>query len=212
MTARFTLQAYALTVTPAGTGTGTVRSTPGGLTCGTTCTASFPYGTLATLTATPATGSLFTGWSGGVCTGTGACTVTVTQAASVTATFELQTYALTVAKAGTGTGTVTSTPAGLACDPTCSALYPYGTAVTLTATPDPTSTFTGWSGGLSRDRPLYRLPHRRPDGDGAVHPPSLRAHGDPGGDRHGHGPGRRPAASPVGPPARRASPTGPSSP
>src|SRR5438093_768142 len=40
-----------------------------------------------TLTATPASGSTFTGWSGGGCSGTGSCSVTVTAAVSVTATF-----------------------------------------------------------------------------------------------------------------------------
>jgi len=40
-----------------------------------------------TLTATPASGSTFTGWSGGGCSGTGSCTVTLSAAATVTATF-----------------------------------------------------------------------------------------------------------------------------
>ncbi len=39
-----------------------------------------------TLTATPAAGSTFTGWSG-ACTGTGACDVTLNGGASVTASF-----------------------------------------------------------------------------------------------------------------------------
>src|SRR5207247_10851050 len=39
------------------------------------------------LTATPSASSVFTGWSGGGCTGTGPCTVTMSAAATVTATF-----------------------------------------------------------------------------------------------------------------------------
>ena len=70
----------------AGAGSGTVTSSPSGITCGSTCSASFASGTSVSLTATPAAGSSFTGWSG-ACTGTGACTVAVTQASSVTATF-----------------------------------------------------------------------------------------------------------------------------
>jgi hypothetical protein len=54
-------------------------------------------------------------------------------------------YTLTVSTSGAGGGTVTSSPASLACPPTCSADYESGTIVTLTATPDATSSFAGWS-------------------------------------------------------------------
>jgi hypothetical protein len=54
---------------------------------------------------------------------------------------------VTVSKTGSGGGTVTSTPAGVICDPTCSATYAAGTSVALGATPDRGSTFSGWSGG-----------------------------------------------------------------
>jgi hypothetical protein len=53
---------------------------------------------------------------------------------------------LQVQKTGTGGGTVTSSPAGIDCGSDCSETYPSGTVVTLTATPDPSSTFAGWSG------------------------------------------------------------------
>ena len=58
----------------------------------------------------------------------------------------LQPFTLTVVKAGTGSGTVTSSPAGITCGSTCSALFASGTSVTLTATADSGSTFAGWSG------------------------------------------------------------------
>ncbi len=135
-----------LALTKAGTGSGTVTSNPAGIACGATCAAAFEYGTSVTLTATPAAGSTFTGWSGEGCSGTGTCTVTMTQARGVTATFTLQSFTLTVTKAGTGSGTVTSNPAGIACGATCAAAFEYGTSVTLTATPAAGSTFTGWSG------------------------------------------------------------------
>ncbi len=77
---------YALTVAKAGTGSGTVTSNPSGINCGSTCTASYQSGTSVTLSATPATGATFGGWSG-ACTGTGSCIVSMTAARSVTASF-----------------------------------------------------------------------------------------------------------------------------
>ena len=148
VTASFSLQTFALTVARTGTGVGTVTSSPAGITCGATCSATYAYGTMVTLTAAPAVGSSFDGWSG-ACTGTGTCTVSITAATTVTASFSLQTFALTVARAGTGVGTVTSSPAGITCGATCTASYAYGTMVTLTAAPALGSSFTGWSGPCS---------------------------------------------------------------
>ena len=137
-----------LTVIPAGAGTGTVTSTPAGINCGATCLASFTAGSSVSLTAAATGASLFTGWSGGGCSGTGACVVTLTAATSVTATFvSTATYALTVTPAGNGTGTVTSSPAGISCGTTCSATYASGTVVTLAASPTAGSSFTGWTSG-----------------------------------------------------------------
>ena len=137
-----------LTVSKAGTGTGTVTSAPAGITCGATCAADFGDGTSVVLTATPDAGSVFTGWTGD-CTGTGTCTLTMSADHTVTATFDtapLITHHLTVSKAGTGTGTVTSAPAGITCGATCAADFGDGTSVVLTATPDAGSVFTGWTG------------------------------------------------------------------
>jgi Divergent InlB B-repeat domain len=67
-----------------------VTSSPTGVSCGTTCETSFGYGTEVTLTAEPATGSTFSGWSGAGCSGTGSCKVTMTALREVTATFGLE--------------------------------------------------------------------------------------------------------------------------
>jgi hypothetical protein len=75
-----------VTVNKAGTGSGTVTSSPDGIHCGTTCNAAFADGTVVTLTASAAGGSTFAGWSGGGCGGTGTCQVTTN--ATVTATFD----------------------------------------------------------------------------------------------------------------------------
>src|SRR5204863_8002649 len=120
---------FALSVSKAGVGTGTVSSTPAGIACGATCAASFASGALVGLTATPTAGSGFAGWSG-ACTGTGACNVTMDAAKSVTATFTAV-LNLAVVKQGTGSGTVTSFPAGIACGATCSADFAPGTQVSL---------------------------------------------------------------------------------
>jgi hypothetical protein len=76
---------FTIPVTKNGTGTGTVTSNPATINCGTTCNASFNQGTTVTLTATPDPGSVFSGWGGGACTGTGICVVN--SAATVMATF-----------------------------------------------------------------------------------------------------------------------------
>jgi uncharacterized repeat protein (TIGR02543 family) len=147
VTATFALNNYALTVAKTGTGTGTVTSMPAGINCGADCTETYDHGTMVTLSATPGSGSGFTGWSGGGCSGTGTCTVTMTAATTVTATFTLNTHTLSVTRSGTGSGTVTSSPAGINCGADCAENYDHGTAVTLTASPSVGSTFAGWSGG-----------------------------------------------------------------
>jgi Bacterial Ig-like domain (group 2) len=76
-----------LTVTFAGTGAGTVSSTPAGLGCSTTCSASFPSGTPITLAATP-NGSTFGGWNGCDSMSGNACTISsLTANRTVTVTF-----------------------------------------------------------------------------------------------------------------------------
>jgi hypothetical protein len=79
--------AYTLAVSRSGTGSGTVTSSPSGINCGTTCSADFSSGSSVTLTATPASGSTFGGWTGD-CSGAGTvCTISMAASRSVTATF-----------------------------------------------------------------------------------------------------------------------------
>ena len=103
---------FTLTVTEAGSGTGTVTSAPAGIACQPMCSASFASGQVVGLTATAAEGSTFAGWSGGGCSGTGGCSVTVTAATTVTATFNNNNSSVTITvKPGTPS-TVSTTPGG----------------------------------------------------------------------------------------------------
>jgi phospholipase C len=142
-----------LTIDKAGTGTGTVTSSPAGIKCGSTCGAKFSKGASVKLTAAAASGSKLAGWSG-ACTGTAAtCTVSVKAASTVKATFNTTAAAapieLTVESAGSGTGTVTSSPAGIDCPGTCTADFTKGAKVVLTAAPAAGTTFAGWSGSCT---------------------------------------------------------------
>ena len=79
-----------LSVTRIGNGTGTVLSSPAGITCGGICSGYFTTNSTVTLTASPGAGSQFAGWSGGVCTGTSpTCVVTLSAARNVIANFVL---------------------------------------------------------------------------------------------------------------------------
>jgi hypothetical protein len=75
---------YPLQVTVTGAGSGTVSGS--GIACPGTCTASYPPGTAVSLTAAPAAGSLFGGWTG-ACSGSGSCAVTMNASHSIGATF-----------------------------------------------------------------------------------------------------------------------------
>ncbi len=225
-----------MSVSVTGAGTGTVTSSPSGINCGSTCSAAFSQETTVTLTAVAGAHSVFTGWTGGGCSGNGTCVITLAgEDITVTAEFSLVTFTvgasvegghgtvspdtqavtyntsatitmtpdpgyhvagvsdtvqeargakkgsvtkkavkpagsaptytinrvtanhavvvtyeadpetLTARKTGTGSGTLSAS--GLTCSGlTCSGTYGYNTTVTITATPDTGSSFTGWTG------------------------------------------------------------------
>lgn len=169
---------FALAVSRGGTGTGTVTSAPAGISCGATCNANFSSGTSVTLTAAPAQGSTFAGWTG-ACTGTAtSCVVPMTQARSVGATFNTApvgptpSYLLSVSTSGSGAGTVSSNPAGISCGATCSASFTSGTSVTLTAAPANGSVFGGWSGACSGTASTCTVPMNAAANVGATFNPA----------------------------------------
>jgi hypothetical protein len=153
-TATFQLQSFALSVnlvkniTSSGTGNGSVSSSPAGISCGADCSESYSNGTTVNLTATPAAGSTFSGWSG-ACNGRGNCSVSMTSNRSVTATFSPQSQNSDLIVNKNGKGKVSSSPSGIDCGSTCSMTYTTGATVTLTPQADPGATFLGWSGGCS---------------------------------------------------------------
>ena len=136
---------HTLTVAKTGSGSGTVSSNVGAISCGATCADEYDEGTSVTLSAPAAAGSRFAGWSGASCSGTGTCTVTMSQARNVSASF-VATYTLTLTKTGSVSGTVSSDVGTIDCGATCADEYDEGTSVTLTAAASVGSGFAGWSG------------------------------------------------------------------
>ena len=141
-----------LSVNLDGTGSGTVTSSPAGISCPGTCSATFSPGTVVTLTATTISG-VFLGWEGnGInCIGTGPCSITLTtgQQVSVNAIFTLSNSALVLNLGGSGTGQVTSQPPGISCPNQCAFVFQPGDPVTLTASPTNGASFAGWGGACS---------------------------------------------------------------
>jgi len=79
-----------LTLTSAGTGRGTVTSTPSALVCNTGCSANFNVGTQVTLNAASSEYSIFKGWSGD-CSGMPPCLLSMNANKVVGATFDQDT-------------------------------------------------------------------------------------------------------------------------
>ena len=148
VTATFDLEAapeFALTVTKAGSGTGTVlcEAAEGPE----ACKVKYPEGTEVTLLPTAGAGSNFAGFSG-ACTGP-TCELTMDAAKSVTATFNSEAtpeFALTVTNAGTGSGTV-KCKVGAGSPGACAAKYSEGTELMLIAEASAGSEFAGFSSG-----------------------------------------------------------------
>ena len=136
---------YTLTVQKAGTGDGTVKSSPAGINCGSVCSRLFVNNKTVTLTAKPVTGSQFSGWSGS-CSGLSTCKVKMSQSHSVTATFT-STPKLTIQKSGQGL--VKSTDNTVNCGSKCNQYFQANATVTLKATPTKGSYFAAWSGACS---------------------------------------------------------------
>ena len=126
-------------LTTSTSGNGAVQRNPG--------EATYIPSTIVTLTAVPAEGWIFSGWTGDVSGIVNPINVTMNGNKAVTATFTQTGYTLTVNVVGGGH--VTKVPD--------QASYQGGTEVTLNATADPACTFLGWSGDLSGSEPSKTL-------------------------------------------------------
>lgn len=150
--ARFAaVDSYQLTVSRSGEGSGMVSSLDGGIDCGIDCAELYDEGFTVILTATPGEGSVFGGWTGDVISPDNPLGIKMDADKNITAKFSPAeaTYTLTVIKSGPGNGTVTSEDEEINCGDVCSASYPAGTLVKLTATPDEFSGFDSWTGDIS---------------------------------------------------------------
>ena len=77
-----------VSVSKFGSGMGTVQSSPAGIDCGVDCAEAYPKGTVVTLMPIAAEGSIFAGWSGGGCAGSGLCIFNLETDLSMTALFD----------------------------------------------------------------------------------------------------------------------------
>lgn len=103
-----------------------------------TGTGNYREGTTATLTATPDATHVFSGWSGDLTSATNPLSFTVgAQNYALVANFALRTYAVSATITPAGAGTVNGTGA-----------YNAGTTATLTAIPDASHAFNGWTGDV----------------------------------------------------------------
>ena len=127
------------TLTTATVGSGTVAKSPD--------QATYVTGSTVTLTATPAAGQQFSGWSGDATGSTNPLTVTMNGDKNITATFVVAPVTYTLATAVVGSGSIARSPN--------QATYVTGTSVTLTATSAAGFAFSGWSGdATSTTNPL----------------------------------------------------------
>jgi hypothetical protein len=166
---------YRLTIgTGSSSASGVVVSNKGGLECsisggtagaaaGGDCSGTFPAGTVVSITATPASGAVLkldAEW-GATCTplveDPRVCQITMDRDRTVAPTFvpAPTSFTLTVAGGASGSGTVYSTPAGISCTITdgeavsgnCSAGFPRGAKVKLTAKASSGLGIKAWAGG-----------------------------------------------------------------
>jgi List-Bact-rpt repeat protein len=141
---RLDLPQVALTVSEQGTGT--VTANLPGLSCSSACSTEWDEGSQVTLSAAPARGSRFVGWTGN-CSGSTDCRLTLSAGASAVAIFGPSFVAYRASVTGKGR---------IACTPTCRRRIGAGNPLALRAVPARGWRFARWSGGCVGTRVTCR--------------------------------------------------------
>ena len=135
------------TLTVAKVGSGSVVSNPAGIDCGTDCSGEFAKDADVTLTATPADGWEFTGWTGaGTCADSTTCIVKVDATKEVTATFTLLTGPVMRALDFVVTNGTVQCSADDGPPTACETSYVDGTSLVITGSPSPGFLTPTWGG------------------------------------------------------------------
>lgn len=136
---------------PTATGSVTVTSASGSVTCTKSCKILFPENSFVSISAQASSPSEVVGVTVlPECSGTSAACdmLKMDKDREVTAEFRMQPL-LSIAFNGTGRGRVAVSGSGT-CNSECAAYFPTGTPITLTASPEPDNVFAGWHGECGR--------------------------------------------------------------
>jgi hypothetical protein len=151
-----------LTVVASGSGgwiTSSGEGSADGIDCGvgSTCSATFPAGSVVKLWAIRSETGALDSWTGCSAATSVLCTVTMAGDVTVTAAFSALALLIPVGietnvgltTSGQGTGEVAVSPPGTTCNSDCTKRYPVGVHLRLTATAGAGSAFGGWTGACA---------------------------------------------------------------
>jgi hypothetical protein len=122
--------------------------------CASGCVVEWDHGAQLTLTAEPAVGNRFAGWSGACAGRARVCRVTMDAAKTASAAFR---DAARVTVRRSGLGSVSSAPGGISCGRTCSSVFLDGQTVTLRARSARGWRFVRWTGACRSVRTTCTL-------------------------------------------------------
>lgn len=132
-------------------GKGNVVSNPSSIDCISNCIVFLNKGMNISLTATPASGYEFSGWTSADCSGIGKCNLSMSQAHNLIANFRVIEKQLNISVFGSGK--VISFPDGIDCRLDCSEKFIQGMQVILYAQPKTGYDFYNWGNECNTDNP-----------------------------------------------------------